>query len=66
MNKLIGYVFNMLPSRKRIREEIARYPHRGRMADLGCEAGHSTFYLSLISDHVIGIDKTNVVNFVQT
>lgn len=57
MNKLIGFVFDMLPSRKRIREEIARYPHRGRMVDLGCGAGHSTFYLSLVSDHVIGIDS---------
>jgi len=57
MNKLIGYLFNLLPSRKRIREEIARYPHRGRMVDLGCGAGHSTFYLSLVADRVIGIDS---------
>jgi len=57
MIKLIGFAIEALPSRKRIRQEIARYSHRERVVDLGCGAGHSTFYLSSVSDYVVGIDS---------
>ncbi|MFZ5649384.1 MAG: class I SAM-dependent methyltransferase [Bacillota bacterium] len=56
MHKLYESIFYMLPPGKRIRRLIYSYPRREKVADLGCGAGTSSYYLSSIAGRVVGID----------
>lgn len=56
MNKLAEALYSRLSSVKKMRREIAKYPRRRRVIDVGCGSGANTAHLASISDEVVGID----------
>ncbi|MFZ5646514.1 MAG: class I SAM-dependent methyltransferase [Bacillota bacterium] len=56
MHKLFKSILYMLPPGKKIRQQIAGFPRREKVVDLGCGTGTSTYYLSSTAGEVVGID----------
>lgn len=56
MNKLVAALYSQLSSVKKMRREIAKYPRRSKVIDVGCGNGVNTAHLASIADEVVGID----------
>ncbi|MCL4440158.1 MAG: class I SAM-dependent methyltransferase [Firmicutes bacterium] len=56
MCSFIQSLVNRLPMVKIVRRELANYPRRGRIIDLGCGTGGNTALLVSTAGEVVGID----------
>lgn len=53
----IQSLVSRFPMVRSIRRELAAYPRRGRVIDIGCGTGENTVLLSSIAGEVVGIDN---------